>query len=76
MRLPYAHDPVKQGLITPLLEIVRQKGVAGCVGDGQNRWPPAHVSDVARLYMLAIQRAKAGARSHVVSEEGTTAKRS
>ena len=74
MRLPQVHDPVKQGLITPLLEMVRQKGAAGYIGDGQNRWPAAHVSDVARLYVLAIERAEAGARYHAVAEEGVTAK--
>ena len=74
MRLPQVHDPVKQGLITPLLDGIRQKGVAGYVGDGQNRWPAAHVVDVARLYVLAIERAGAGARYHAVAEEGITAK--
>ena len=74
MRLPQVHDPVKQGLITPLLDGIRQKGVAGYVGDGQNRWPAAHVSDVARLYVLAIERAEAGARYHAVAEEGISAK--
>ena len=74
MRLPQVHDPVKQGLITPLLQTIRQKGVAGYLGDGQNRWPAAHVSDVARLYVLAIERAEAGARYHAVAEEGITAK--
>ena len=74
MRLPQVHDPVKQGLITPLLDTIRQKGVAGYIGDGQNRWPAAHVLDVARLYVLAIERAEAGARYHAVAEEGITAK--
>ncbi len=74
MRLPQVHDPVKQGLITPLLDVIRQKGVAGYIGDGQNRWPAAHVTDVARLYVLAIERAEAGARYHAVAEEGISAK--
>ena len=74
MRLPQVHDPVKQGLITPLLDGVRQKGVAGYLGEGRNRWPAAHVSDVARLYVLAVERAEAGARYHAVAEEGVTAK--
>ncbi len=68
------HDPVKQGLITPLLDVIRAKGVSGYVGEGQNRWPAAHVADVARLYVLAIERAQAGARYHAVAEEGITAK--
>ena len=74
VRLPQVHDPVKQGLITPLLDIIRKKGVAGYVGDGQNRWPAAHVSDVARLYVLAVERAEAGARYHAVAEEGIPAR--
>ena len=47
MRLPQVHDTVKQGLITPLIAIARAKGVSAYIGDGQNRWPAAHVSDVA-----------------------------
>lgn len=74
MRLPQVHDPVKQGLITPALEIAREKGVSAYVGDGANRWPAAHVLDVARLYRLALERAKPGARYHAVAEEGVTAR--
>lgn len=39
-------------------------------GGGQNRWPAAHVSDVAPLYRLAIEHAKPGAIWHAVDEEG------
>ena len=44
VRLPQVHDTVKQGLITPAIEIARQKGISAYVGDGANRWPAAHVS--------------------------------
>jgi nucleoside-diphosphate-sugar epimerase len=37
---------------------------------GANRWPAAHVSDVARLYRLALDKHKPGARWHAVAEEG------
>ena len=70
VRLPQVHDPVKQGLISPLIEIARAKGVSAYVGDGRNRWPAAHVLDVARLYRLALERGRAGARFHAVAEEG------
>ena len=70
MRLPQVHDTVKQGLITPLVDVTREKGVSAYVGDGRNRWPAAHVSDVARLYRLALERAEPGARYHAVAEEG------
>ena len=70
VRLPQVHDTVKQGLITPAVAIAREKGVSAYVGDGLNRWPAAHVQDVARLYRLALEKQEAGARYHAVAEEG------
>lgn len=74
MRLPQVHDTVKQGLITPYIQMAREKGSVAYVGDGSNRWPAAHVLDVAKLYALAIERAQAGARYHAVAEEGISAR--
>jgi len=74
MRLPQVHDTVKQGLVTPLIAVARAKGVSAHIGDGQNRWPAAHVSDVARLYLLALEKGTAGARYHAVAEEGVPLK--
>ncbi len=74
MRLPQVHDTVKQGLITPLIAIARAKGVSAYIGDGHNRWPAAHVSDVARLYRLALEKGTARARYHAVAEEGVPLK--
>lgn len=70
VRLPQVHDPVRQGLITWLIEVARAKGVSAYVGDGANRWPAAHVADVARLYRLALEHHEPGARYHAVAEEG------
>ena len=70
IRLPQVHDPVKQGLITPLVELMREKGVSCYVGEGKNRWPAAHVLDVARLYRLALEKAEPGGRYNAVAEEG------
>ena len=72
VRLPQVHDTAKQGLITPAIELYREKGVCAYVGDGQNRWPAAHVLDVARLYRLAIERAEPNAKYHAVAEEGVS----
>ena len=44
------------------------------IGDGRNRWPAAHVLDVARLYRLALEKGEAGARYHAVAEEGVPAR--
>jgi nucleoside-diphosphate-sugar epimerase len=70
MRLPQVHDTRKQGLVTYLIAIARQKGVSAYVGDGFNRWPAAHVLDVAKLYRLAIEKGATGDRYHAVAEEG------
>lgn len=74
MRLPQVHDTRKQGLITPLIDIYRQKGQVSYIGDGANRWAAAHLSDVARLYRLAIEQGRGGERFHAVDEEGVSAK--
>ena len=70
VRLPQVHNKFKQGLITPLIELTRKKGVCAYVGDGSNRWPAAHVLDVARLYRLALEKQEPRSRYHAVAEEG------
>lgn len=70
VRLPQVHDTSRQGLVSYAIEVAREKGVSAYVGDGANRWPAAHVSDTARLYRLALERAERGARYHAVAEEG------
>lgn len=74
VRLPQVHDTRKQGFVTLLIETARTKRVSGYIGDGQNRWPAAHVLDVARLYRLALEKREPGARYHAVAEEGLPAR--
>jgi nucleoside-diphosphate-sugar epimerase len=70
VRLPQVHDRLTQGLITPAIQMFRDMGMCAYVGDGSNRWPAAHVLDVARLYRLAVERAEPDAKYHAVAEEG------
>jgi nucleoside-diphosphate-sugar epimerase len=70
VRLPQVHDTVKQGLITYAVALAREKGVSAYIGEGLNRWPAAHVLDVARLYRLALEKHEAGSRYNAVAEEG------
>jgi nucleoside-diphosphate-sugar epimerase len=74
VRLPQVHDTVKQGLVSYLIAVARQKGVSAYVGDGHNRWAAAHRLDVARLYRLALEKHEPGARYHAVAEEGVPLK--
>ena len=70
MRLPQVHDTFRQGLVTYLIALAREKGLSAYVGDGSNRWAAGHVSDAARLYRLALEKGQPGAKYHAVGEEG------
>jgi len=70
VRLPQVHDQDKQGLITYLIALAREKGVSAYVGDGLNAFAAVHRSDAARLYRLAFEKGTVGARYHAVAEEG------
>jgi nucleoside-diphosphate-sugar epimerase len=50
--------------------VAREKGASAYIGEGLNRWPAAHVLDVARLYKLALENHEAGSRYNAVAEEG------
>ena len=68
---PVVHSTLDtQGFTPALIAIARDKGVAGYVGDGANRWPAVHTLDAARLFRLALESAPAGSRLHGVAEEG------
>jgi nucleoside-diphosphate-sugar epimerase len=70
VRLPQVHDAVKQGLITYLVALAREKAISAFVGDGLNRWPTVHRLAAAQLYRLALEKGSAGARYHAVAEQG------
>ncbi|WP_370677826.1 SDR family oxidoreductase [Pleomorphomonas sp. PLEO] len=74
VRLPQVHDTTKQGLITPFIGIVRERGFAAYLGEGLNRWSAAHVGDVAKLYALVLDKGRRGERYHAVAEEGISAR--
>jgi nucleoside-diphosphate-sugar epimerase len=72
---PSVHgDDDKQGFISILVNIAREKGVSAYVGEGLNRWSAVHRLDAAHLYRLALENAASGARYHASGEEGITVK--
>ncbi|NVZ63985.1 SDR family oxidoreductase [Pseudomonas gingeri] len=74
VRLPQVHNPFRQGLITLLVAVAREKGVSAYVEAGRNRWAACHLLDVARLYRLALEKGEPGARYHAVGEEGVSSR--
>jgi nucleoside-diphosphate-sugar epimerase len=71
VRLPQVHDTRKQGLVTSLIQIAREKGVSAYIGDGATRWAAGPLKDVAHLYRLAVEKTGPGVTTyHAVQEEG------
>lgn len=72
VRLPQVHDTTRQGLITWYIQHAIEKGAVACIGEGDNRWSAAHVSDVAALYRRVLEQGEKGKRYHAVAEEGVS----
>ena len=64
----------KAGFVSYAIQVAREKGVSGYVGDGKNRWSQGHRLDAAKLYRLALEKGKAGSPYHAVGEEGVAIK--
>jgi nucleoside-diphosphate-sugar epimerase len=71
---PTVHGKGDHGFVARLVQIARDKGVSGYVGDGSNRWNAVHRLDAAALFRLAVEKAPAGAILHAVGDEAITAR--
>jgi nucleoside-diphosphate-sugar epimerase len=69
---PTVHREGDHGFIKTRVEIARQKGVSGYIGDGSNRWSAVHRLDAARMFRLSLEKAQPGAIRHAVGEESVT----
>jgi len=48
------------GIVGIYAEQAKKNGEVNCVGEGQNRWTTVHVNDLAKLYLLAVEKAQPG----------------
>lgn len=71
---PTVHGTGDKGFMKTFINVAREKGVAGYVGNGDQRWPAVHISDAASLACAALHNAPAGSVLHVVGEGGVTFK--
>ncbi|MEV4639991.1 SDR family oxidoreductase [Actinoplanes sp. NPDC049548] len=67
---PTVHGEGDNGFLATLVGVARDKGLAGYVDDGGQRWPAVHRHDAARLFRLAVEQAPAGSVLHAAAEEG------
>jgi nucleoside-diphosphate-sugar epimerase len=67
---PTVHGDGDHGFMATFVGVARNRGVAGFVGDGANRWPAVHRSDAARLARLAVEQAPAGSVLHSIADQG------
>jgi nucleoside-diphosphate-sugar epimerase len=71
---PTVHDEGDKGFVPMIIQLAKEKGVAGYIGDGANRWPAVHRQDAARLFRMALEQAEPGIAYHAVGEEGVSTK--
>jgi nucleoside-diphosphate-sugar epimerase len=67
---PTVHGRGDTGFVARLVQIARDRGVAGYVGDGSHVWSAVHRSDAAPVFRLAFEQAPAGSVWHAVADEG------
>ena len=67
---PTVHGDGDHGFVATLVDIARDRGVSGSIGDGTNRWPAVHRLDAAHLFRLALDKAPAGSTLHAVADTG------
>jgi len=65
---PTVHGPGDHGFVAMLVTAARKKGRAVWVGDGRSRWSAVHRLDAARLFVLALEKGRAGGVYHGVAE--------
>ncbi|TQL66746.1 nucleoside-diphosphate-sugar epimerase [Nocardioides albertanoniae] len=72
LRFPIVHGRVGDpGFVAYLAQVAKERGVSGYIGDGSQVWAAVDRADAALGVRLALEKAPAGFRAHIVAEQGT-----
>ncbi len=75
LRLPiFVYGRGSSQFLPILIQDAQQAGVARFIEPGDYQYSVIHVDDVAKLYVLALEKGQAGAVYHAVSESGISIK--
>jgi nucleoside-diphosphate-sugar epimerase len=72
---PTVHGKGDHGFMKRLIDIARERGASGYIGDGTSRWNAVHRLDASRLFRLALEKAPAGSVLHAVADEGVPSRK-
>jgi nucleoside-diphosphate-sugar epimerase len=64
----FVHGDGNYGFITWLMAIAREKGVSAYIGGGANRIHAVHRLDLARLFLLVLEKGETGAKYQAVAD--------
>ncbi len=73
---PSVHGNGDPGFLATLVDVARQKCVAGYIGNGTNRWSAVHLSDATRVVRSGSKRLRQARSCTPSANQASQAKRS
>ncbi|KAM0756477.1 NAD-dependent epimerase/dehydratase [Meredithblackwellia eburnea MCA 4105] len=65
---PSVHGNGDYAFVPMIIQAARRNKQSPYIGEGNNRWPSVHVADAASLYVLALEKGKAGSTYHATHD--------